>query len=120
MLPYMPLEGQLVSLDYRLMRAARAFLDPELHMGKITPEEAMRVLREDVVLSEAMATQEVERYTFRSPAQATSYFYGFVRLNQLRADVEKALGPKFDQKKFHDFHPVAGTPAPGYAAQSCI
>ena len=31
--PHMPLEGQLVSLDYRLLRAARAFLDPELQAG---------------------------------------------------------------------------------------
>lgn len=35
--PYMPLEGQLVSLDYRLLHAARAFLDPELQAGKNSP-----------------------------------------------------------------------------------
>ncbi len=101
--PFMPLDGQLISLQFRLLRSARAFLDPELHMGKVTPREAQRVLQEDVALSEAMATQEVERYTFRSPAQATSYFYGYTRLAELRADVEKALGAKFDQRKFHDF-----------------
>ena len=33
--PFMPPEGQLVSLQYRLLRAARAFLDPELQAGKI-------------------------------------------------------------------------------------
>ena len=103
MRPFMPLDGQLISLQHRMMRAARAFLDPELHMGKITPEQAGRVLREDVMLSEAMTNQEVERYTFRSPGQATSYFYGFTRLLQLRTDVEKAMGAKFDQQKFHDF-----------------
>ncbi len=103
MRPFMPLDGQLISLQHRLMRAARAYLDPELHMGKITPEQALRVLKDDVVLSEAMANQEVERYMFRSPAQATSYFYGFTRLSKLRAETEKALGAKFDQRKFHDF-----------------
>ncbi len=103
MKPFMPLEGQLISLQHRLLRAARAFLDPELHMGKITPEQARRVLREDVMLSEAMANQEVERYMFRMPAQATSYFYGFTRLSELRADTERELGAKFDQQKFHDF-----------------
>src|SRR5262249_12342149 len=65
MRPFMPLDGQLISLQHRLLRAARAFLDPELHMGKITPGQARRVLLEDVVNSEAMANQEVERYTFR-------------------------------------------------------
>jgi hypothetical protein len=54
MQPYEPLEGQLITLQHRLMRAARAFLDPELQFGKIQPEEAKRILREDVVLSEAM------------------------------------------------------------------
>jgi hypothetical protein len=101
--PYMPLDGQLISLQHRLQRAARAFLDPELQMGKITPEQAMRVLKEDVVLSDAMATQEVERYTFRAPGQATSYFYGFTRLMELRAETEKMMGKQFDQQKYHDF-----------------
>jgi hypothetical protein len=101
--PYMPLDGQLISLQHRLMRAARAFLDPELQMGKVTPEEALRVLKQDVVLSDAMANQEVERYTFRSPGQATSYFYGFTRLMELRAEAEKLMGKKFDQQKYHDF-----------------
>jgi len=101
--PYMPLEGQLVSLDYRLLRAARAFLDPELQSGKIQPAEAKRVLEEDVVQSPAFAEEEVERFTYRAPGQANSYFYGYTKLIALRKDVEAALGAKFDQKKFHDF-----------------
>jgi uncharacterized protein (DUF885 family) len=101
--PYMPLEGQLVSLDYRLLRAARAFLDPELQAGKITPADAYRVLEQDVVSSHAFAQEEVERYTYRAPGQANSYFYGYTKLIALREDTEKALGSKFNQKKFHDF-----------------
>ena len=103
MLPYMPPEGQLISLQFRLMRAARAFLDPELHMGRVTPDEARRVLMDDVVLSQAMTEQEVERYTFRAPGQATSYFYGYTRLRELRPEVERAMGSKFSAREFHDF-----------------
>jgi hypothetical protein len=103
MLPFMPLEGQLASLDFRLLRAARAFLDPELQMGKVTLEEAKRVLIEDVVTSEAMAKQETDRYTFRSPGQATSYFYGYVKLVELRKEVEQRLGSRFNALAFHDF-----------------
>ncbi len=101
--PFMPLEGQLISLDYRLLRAARAFLDPELQAGKIKPEDAYRVLEQDVVASHAFAQEEVERYTYRMPGQANSYFYGYTKLIQLREDAEKALGAKFRQKAFHDF-----------------
>jgi uncharacterized protein (DUF885 family) len=101
--PYEPADGKLLTLQLRLLRAARAFLDSELESGKIKPEEAYKVLENDVVLSHAFATEEVERFTYRMPGQASSYFYGYVRLLQLRKDTEAALGAKFNQKKFHDF-----------------
>jgi uncharacterized protein (DUF885 family) len=101
--PFIPLEGRLMTLQLRLLRAARAFLDPELQSGQTDTVEAFRVLQKDVVLSHAFAEEEVERFTFRSPGQANSYFYGYTRLLELRRDTEKALGKKFDQKKFHDF-----------------
>src|SRR5258708_16374957 len=101
--PYEPLEGQLMTLQLRLLRAARAFLDPELQSGKMTPAEAYAVLEKDVMLSHAFAKEEVERFTFRAPGQANSYFYGYTRLLALRKETEAALGAKFDQKKFHDF-----------------
>jgi hypothetical protein len=101
--PYEPDEGQLLTLQLRLLRAARAFLDPELQSGKTTPEQAFQVLEHDVMLSHAFAKEEVERFTYRSPGQATSYFYGYTRLLGLRKDTEAALGARFDQKKFHDF-----------------
>lgn len=100
--PYMPLEGQLISLQLRLLRAARAFLDPELQSGKVQPEDAYRILEKDVVISHAFAQEEVERFTYRSPGQANSYFYGYNRLLALRHELETALGTKFDQKQFHD------------------
>ena len=101
--PYEPAEGQLLTLQLRLLRAARAFLDPELQSGAVTPGRAYEVLEKDVMLSHAFAKEEVERFTYRSPGQANSYFYGYTRLLSLRKETEKALGAKFDQKKFHDF-----------------
>jgi hypothetical protein len=103
MLPYMPDDGKLISLQFRLLRAARAFLDPELQEGKITPEQAMQVLEHDVVGSKAFATEEVERFTFRMPGQAVSYFDGYTRLLEIRQAAEKALGSKFNVQRFHDF-----------------
>ena len=103
MQPYEPLEGQMFALQHRLMRAARAFLDPMVNLGMITPEKVAAVLRDDVVLSRAMVKQEVDRYTFDSPGQATAYYYGYMRLMQLRAQTELTLGPRFDRQKFNDF-----------------
>ncbi|WP_183561418.1 DUF885 domain-containing protein [Mucilaginibacter sp. SP1R1] len=101
--PYMPLEGRLVSLDYLLLRAARAFLDPELQAGTITQQQALNVLTHDVVQSNAFAQQEVERYSIKAPGQANSYFYGFTKMLALRKDAEQALGSKFSALRFHDF-----------------
>jgi uncharacterized protein (DUF885 family) len=60
-------------------------------------------MEHDVVLSHAFAQEEVERFTYRMPGQANSYFYGYTKLLALRKDAEAALGPKFNQKSFHDF-----------------
>jgi hypothetical protein len=103
MLPYMPDDGKLISLQLRLLRAARAFLDPELQQGKVTPQQALQLLQNDVVVSEAFATEEVDRFTFRMPGQAVSYFDGYTRLREIRSEAEKALGPKFNVQHFHDF-----------------
>ncbi len=103
MKPYLPLDGQLVSLQYRLLRAARAFLDPMLNLGQISPAEARRVLMEDVLLSEGFAKQEVDRYTFRAPGQATSYFVGYRSMLETRQRAELALGGHLDRQRFHDF-----------------
>ena len=103
MQPYEPLDGQLFALQARAMRAARAFLDPMVNLGEITPDGVKTFLMRDVGLSEGMATQEMQRYTFRAPGQATSYFYGYQRLMETRQAAEVALRGKFDRQKFNDF-----------------
>lgn len=103
MLPHEPIEGQLIALQFRQLRAARAMLDPMLNMGLISREDAGRVLLEEVGLSKPMAKQELDRYTFRMPGQAGSYYYGYRKLIDLRIETELALGEKFDQHAFNDF-----------------
>ncbi len=103
LLPFMPLAAQLCSLQMRLHRAARAFLDPGLQDGTVTPEEAGAFLQHEIGFSAPTARAEVERYTFRAPGQATSYFYGYGKLIALRAETEAAMGDAFDACAFHDF-----------------
>ncbi len=100
---YLPLEGQIGSLQARLMREARAFLDPMLNLGMLEPAAAKRFLMEEVLLSEPMAQQEVDRYTFRAPGQATAYFYGYSKLNALRTQTELAMPGRFEELSYHDF-----------------
>jgi len=101
--PFMPLEGQMMSLQHRLLRAARVWLDPAINLGLVTADEAKRVLMEDVVEDDLNAQTEIDRYTFRSPAQATAYYYGYSKLQALRAETELSLRAKFDALAYHDF-----------------
>jgi hypothetical protein len=103
MRPYLSLEAQMISLQYRLMRAGRMFLDPMLNLGLITPEEAKSLIMNDMAIGESWAQNEVERYTYRMPGQATAYYYGYGKMQALRAQTELRLRDKFDQQAFHDF-----------------
>ena len=103
MLPYEPAEGQLIALQHRLLRASRAMLDPMLNLGLTDVATAERILAEEARFSPAMVKQEVDRYTFRGPGQAGSYYYGYTLLVDLRTETELALGDKFDRQAFNDF-----------------
>src|SRR5690606_29471221 len=74
-----------------------------LNVGLADRERARSVLVDGVGLSEAMATQELDRYTVRAQGQASSYFYGYTRIMELRMQTELALGNKFDRLAFNNF-----------------
>jgi uncharacterized protein (DUF885 family) len=120
MKPYLSPEAQLGALEQRLLRAARAFLDPMLNLGLMKPEEAHRILLEDVVLSEPLAKEEIDRYTFRAPGQATSYFFGYSKLEALRAKAELALGARFRPQSYHDFIVAQGLLPPQLLEQAVM
>jgi uncharacterized protein (DUF885 family) len=102
-LPYMPPEGQLASLQARLLRMARALLDPQVNLGRMTPEAAKRFLMQEVGSSEPFAQSEVDRYSYRNPGQATAYYYGYVKLRALKTQAEILLGERFSLRAFNDF-----------------
>jgi len=118
MMPYEPKGGQMIALQLRLLRAARAFLDPMLNLGLITHDRAHDILVNDVGLSEAFAREELDRFTFRSPGQATAYFYGYSRLLELRAHTQIELGNNFNLKQFNDFLIAQGLLPPDQLAEA--
>jgi hypothetical protein len=119
-LPYMPPEGQLAALQIRLLRMARALLDPMINTGRMTPEQAKAFLMKEVVLSEPFAQSEVDRYSYRSPGQATAYYYGYVKLRALKTLAEIELGPRFNLKAFNDFIIAQGILPPELMKQAVL
>ncbi len=101
-MPYLSIEEQLGALKMRLLRIARMFLDPEVNTGKITPNHIIDFLQEKLGFQEDHARVEAERYSFKMPSQAITYYYGLTLILDLREQIKKELGDTFDLCKFND------------------
>lgn len=88
-------------LSYQMWRAARLVVDTGIHTKGWTREQAQQFLRDNTALPEREIVSEVDRY-IGWPGQALSYYIGELTIQKLRAKAEKALGPKFDIRHFHD------------------
>ena len=82
-------------------RACRLIVDSGLHAFGWDRDRAIALMLEHTVMSPAQAAQEVDRY-ISWPGQATSYMTGYLEISRLRAEAERALGPRFNLKEFHD------------------
>ena len=91
-----------------LWRACRIVIDVELSRGRMTFEEAVRMLVEEAGLPREGAVAEVNRYTF-TPGYQLSYLYGKHLLLELRDRVRARRGPDFDLREFHDTLLYAGS-----------
>ena len=88
-------------LSYQMWRAARLVIDTGLHAKGWSRERALAFFRDNTALSEREITTEVDRY-IGWPAQALSYYLGQLAIQRARANAERALGPRFDIRAFHD------------------
>ena len=88
-------------LSYQMWRAVRLVVDTGVHARGWTRPQALAFLRDNTALSEREVTTEVDRY-IGWPGQALSYYVGELAIQRARAKAERALGPKFDIRAFHD------------------
>lgn len=88
-------------LSYQAWRASRLVVDTGIHAKGWTREQAQAYLMENTALSRHEVETEVDRY-ISWPGQALSYYLGQMAIQEARARAEKALGPKFDIRNFHD------------------
>jgi uncharacterized protein (DUF885 family) len=87
-------------LQAELWRAIRLVVDTGLHDQDWTREQVIEYMVDNSATSKTQAVAEAERY-IAIPGQALAYKIGELKLQELRARAEKALGDRFDIKTFH-------------------
>jgi uncharacterized protein (DUF885 family) len=88
-------------LQLELHRAIRLVVDSGLHHKRWTRAQAIKYVEDNSADAKGGIVKAIERYIVY-PGQATAYMVGKLKIEQLRAKAESALGPKFDIKGFHD------------------
>ena len=88
-------------LSYQAWRAARLVVDTGIHAMGWSRERAQAYLHDNTALSDHEIETEVDRY-IAWPGQALSYYMGQLAFQRARAKAEKALGPKFNIRAWHD------------------
>lgn len=88
-------------LSGEMHRAIRLVTDAGLHSQGWTREQAIQYSKDHEAAAEENIVSEIERY-MANPGQALSYKMGQLKILELRARAENALGAKFDIKQFHN------------------
>lgn len=88
-------------LQLELHRAIRLVVDTGLHHKRWTREQAIQYVEENSADAKGGIVKAIERYIVY-PGQATAYMVGKLKIEQLRAEAQAALGDRFDYKGFHD------------------
>jgi uncharacterized protein (DUF885 family) len=93
--------GRLGYLQSIAFRACRLVVDTGLHVKRWTRRQAIEWFSSTNGSSVEEVTGEVDRYC-AWPGQACGYKVGHSEINRLRTRAQKALGSKFDFRKFND------------------
>ena len=88
-------------LSYEMWRAARLVIDTGIHRYSWSRQQAIDYLASHTALSQHEVETEVDRY-ISWPGQALAYKLGELTIRRLRSEAESTLGPKFDERRFHD------------------
>lgn len=99
--------GHIGMLHDALFRAVRLVVDSGMHHKKWSREQAVKYMAETMGDEESGSVTEIERYVVW-PGQACSYMIGKITWLRARDKAKKALGKKFDIRKFHDAGLLSG------------
>jgi len=94
-------QRRMGELSYQMWRASRLVVDTGIHAFGWDKARAIAFMTENTALSAANIEAEVNRY-ISWPGQALGYMIGRLKILELRAKAERALGARFDVRRFHD------------------
>ena len=94
-------EERFGRLSYEMWRACRLVADTGMHWMGWTTEQARQCFTENSALATHNIETELQRY-IGWPGQALAYKIGEIRLREIRARAQTALGDRFDVRDFHD------------------
>lgn len=93
-------EATLGALRLLYLRALRAYVDPELHGGRLSPEAAESLYVTRALLTPAAARSEVDRH-LKDPGLKATYFVG-ARLIHSARERWSATNPEAGLREFHN------------------
>ncbi|HEY0662800.1 MAG TPA: DUF885 domain-containing protein [Lysobacter sp.] len=107
---------QLIQRKWALRAMANAVLDQAIHVDGMSREDAMKLMTRTTFQQEREAAGKWVRAQLTS-AQLPTYFVGYSEHLDLRNEVEKREGAKFNLKAFHDKLLSFGSPPVRFARQ---
>lgn len=91
----------LMYYKWNLRATCNFILDYDVHTGSLTKEAALKFLTEEAFQQQTEAENKWRRVQL-TQVQLTSYFNGFTEIYELREEMKKILGDKFNLKQFHE------------------
>ena len=94
-------EMWLMYYKWHLRSVCNTILDYSVHVLKMPKEDAIHLLTVEAFQQEAEAKNKWRRVSL-SQVQLCCYFTGFSEIYDLRQEIKKKEGDRFDLKKFHE------------------
>ncbi len=82
--------------------STRLVVDSGMNYFEWPRSRAIGFMKENLIESETQINSESLRYSVDIPGQALGYKLGSLKMFELRAKAQKALGDRFDLRRFHD------------------
>ncbi len=90
-----------MQLKFFLRAVANSIITHRMHCTDVSDDEILKFLLDEAFQSEAEAREKIIR-TKQSNTQLSTYFVGRTAMYNLRQQIEREMGDKFDLGRYHE------------------